>query len=188
MPKFIESAIAKEIINFHCPRYEEFPDVDLYMEQVVEFLNRHLSVFLSPNEEKSITPTMVNNYVKQKVITPPNKKRYARIQLVHLFVIGILKQVLNIADVAKLIELQIRMYPIDMAYNYFCAELEQALHATFITRDFSAQSPIIKNTTVSEIVRSALWSFANKIYVKKYLLYRTRMVKSKTAFNYKNDK
>lgn len=186
MPKFQESKIAKEVIEFHCPRFDEFPDVDLYMEQVIELLNRHLSVFLSPNEEKTITSTMVNNYVKQKVIAAPKKKKYARVQLIHLFVIGVLKQVLNITDVAKLIELQIRMYPIDIAYNFFCLELEQALNATFITRDFSAPSIATKNTTVSEVVRSALWSFANKIYVKKYLLYRLRRVKTKNAFNYHN--
>ena len=94
MKKFIESKYAKDIINYHCPRYEEYPDIGFYMEQVVELLNKNLSVFRIDNR-KYITSTMINNYVKQKIIEAPKNKKYSRNQICWLFAIGILKQILN---------------------------------------------------------------------------------------------
>ena len=64
-----------EVLNFHCPRWKELPEIDLYMDQVVSILEKYLSVFMEYEGEKIITPTMINNYVKQKVVDPPIKKR-----------------------------------------------------------------------------------------------------------------
>ena len=96
MATFVESQISKEMVKYHCPRYEEFPDIGLYMEQVIEVLNTNLNPFKSTPDEKLITSTMVNNYVKQKIIAPPKNKKYSRNQIIFLFVVGVLKQVFSI--------------------------------------------------------------------------------------------
>ena len=76
----------KEIIEYHCPRWDELPDIELYMDQVLSVLERKLKIFAEP-EEKIITSTMINNYVKQKVIKPPLNKRYDRYHLAYFYVI-----------------------------------------------------------------------------------------------------
>lgn len=159
----------KEIAEYHCPRYSELPPISLYMDQLVEILDKYLSVFNIPGEEVAITSTMVNNYVKQKLIAPPENKRYSKEQLARLLVVGILKQVLSISDIAMLLELQINKYNTEIAYDFFCTELENALKGTFKTRDFSAENSATVNTPLTEVIRSALLSFSNKIYVKKNL-------------------
>ena len=65
--------ISADILNFHCPRWHEFPDIDLYMDQLVTILEKNLIVFEQIWGEKIITSTMINNYVKQKVVVPRSK-------------------------------------------------------------------------------------------------------------------
>ena len=65
--------------------------------------------------------------------------------------------------------IQTRTYPFDVAYNYFCVELEKALAATFSTRDFSAPPSATKVTPESELVRSAALSVAHRLFTEKFL-------------------
>ncbi len=162
----------EKIMQYHCPRYHELPPVALYTDQLKELLEMYLSEFEIPGEEKFITPTMISNYVKQKIIPPPVKKKYDRDHIVYLIVIGIFKQILNISDIGTIIKMQRRMFKVEQAYNFFCRELENALKAAFCTRDFSTKSTASRNTVLSELVRSALMAFANKIYVKKKIYNR----------------
>jgi len=162
----------EKIKQYHCPRYEEFPPFALYTDQLKELLEMYLSQFEIPGEEKFITPTMISNYVKQKIIPPPVNKKYNREHIIYLIVIGIFKQVLNISDIGILIKMQRRLYPADIAYNFFAQELEKALQTTFCTRDCSFPSTADKVTRLSELVHSALIAFAHKIYIKKNLYYR----------------
>ena len=168
------SKYLKKIAEYHCPRYNELPNISLYMDQLIEFLDQYLSEFNIPDEEIAITPTMVNNYVKQKLIAPPQNKRYLKEQVARLLVVGILKQVLSISDIALLLKQQIEQYTVPVAYDFFCTELENALKATFETRDFSVGNTASVTTPLSEVVRSALLSFSNKIYVKKNLHIRNQ--------------
>ena len=91
----------------------------------------------------------------------------------HLLVIGILKQVLSISDIAEIISAQLKQYEISIAYNYFCEELENALRVTFDGRDFGEIANVVptKVTPLSKKVRSAVLSFANKIYVKQSIYF-----------------
>ncbi len=174
---FEKSNYAKELANYKCPRYEDFPDFDIYMEQLVSFLGSNLEIFLIPREEKTVTATMINNYVKKKVISAPTKRKYSRDQAVHLFAVTILKQVLTISEIAKLIRLQINQYSTPRAYNFFCEELEHCLKSTFSTKDFSQRDANLKDppTPLSETARLAILSFTNRIYVKKSLYYSGKL-------------
>ncbi len=161
----------EKVMHYKCPRYEDLPPIPLYADQLTELLGIYLSEFEIPGDEKFITSTMVNNYVKQKIIPPPNNKKYNKDHIIYLMVIGILKQVLSISEIASLIKMQMHQYSLDVAYNFFCMELENALKATFCTRDFSKFNSATKITAITKLVRSALLSFGNKIYVKKNLYY-----------------
>lgn len=168
---FINTDYARTLREHKFPRYDELPEFDLYMEQLIELLDKYLAIFRIPEEEKAITSAMVNNYVKQKVIPPPKNKKYSKTQLVYLITIGIFKQVLSISEIAQILQLQNEQYTENIAYNYLCTELENALKATFVTRDFSESNSASKITPLSETVRSALMAFTNRIYTKKALHY-----------------
>ena len=75
---FKDSHYIKEILDFHLPRFDELPNIDLYMDQVLSIIENSLNIFSSENEENIITKSMINNYVKQNVIEKPFKKRYKR--------------------------------------------------------------------------------------------------------------
>ncbi len=178
MPSFQESKSAQDILAFHCPRFQELPNIDLYMDQVISLADKYLSVFAEAEGDKSITSTMVNNYVKQKVIAPPSNKKYAREQVACLLFICVAKQVLSISDIGRLLHIQQETYTVEKAYDYFCTELELALQAVFGTRDFSHPNTASRITPETELLRSAVMSFAHKIYVTKNLLYRQEMESS----------
>ena len=116
----------QQLNDYHLPRWEELPDIDLYMDQVVTLIEKHVLI-LSPPVDKLLTSAMINNYVKLGLMPKPDKKRYNRTHLAYLIVITLLKQVLTIGEVKDGILLQSRINGTHGAYNLFCQELEHAL-------------------------------------------------------------
>ena len=64
MEKGVNNMI-EAIEGFRLPRYAQIPDVGLYLEQVVRYVNTHLA----PLGEPELTSSMVSNYVKQGLIS-----------------------------------------------------------------------------------------------------------------------
>lgn len=85
------------------PRFEELPDLGLYMDQVTGYLNRHLAPLAPAGEEAPLTPSMINNYVKNGHIDRPTQKKYSREQLAALYMLCSLKSNLSIPDAAALV-------------------------------------------------------------------------------------
>ena len=163
----VQSVIDK-MLAYRCPRYDQLPAITLYNDQVTDALNYYLSP-LWPGEDHLITAAMINNYVKQRLIAPPVKKRYDREQLARLYCICLLKHVFTISEIRSLMEIQSRTYPFPVAYDYFCVELEKALQAAFFSRDFSVVSSASKVTPESELVRSSALSIAHRLFTEKFL-------------------
>lgn len=162
--------LAEEIKNFHIPRWNEIPNIDLYIDQVVSYLESYLANYISEDskvEDKIITKTMINNYVKQGVIKPPINKKYNKEHLAHLFVVFILKQIYSIDEIKKLITLALETSPIEQAYDKFCSELEKAIRVTF-TGECAISSK--KLTQEQYILRNVVQSFSSKLYVQKVFL------------------
>ena len=68
----------QELKNIRADAWEQIPDIGLYMDQVIGYLNERLSPLCVAGEEPIITSSMVNNYVKLGYLDRPEKKRYAR--------------------------------------------------------------------------------------------------------------
>ena len=115
------------IEQFRMPRYREIPDVGLYLDQTVKYINR----FLTPLGCMEITSSMVSNYVKKGYISNPVKKQYDAEQIAYLFFISVAKSVLSMDNIARLFAMQKRMYDAETAYDFFCDELENMLQFTF---------------------------------------------------------
>ena len=68
----------EDISGFRLPRYEQIPDVGLYLEQTVRYVNS----FLAPLGEVELTASMASNYVKHKLLPAPRKKLYSATDLI----------------------------------------------------------------------------------------------------------
>lgn len=95
------AAWLEDLEKFDLPDWESLPELDLYMDQVILLLNRYLSPMVG--EEKYVTASIINNYVRMKVMPPPVKKRYARIHLAYLIIICTLKQSLSISCIQRML-------------------------------------------------------------------------------------
>ena len=79
------------------------PDIDLYMDQVTTFMDRELAGSKRYPEDKLLTKTMINNYTKNELIPPPDKKKYSRDHLYLLTFIYYLKSFLSISDIRTIL-------------------------------------------------------------------------------------
>ena len=92
----------RDLEKFDLPDWEDLPQLDLYMDQVILLLNRYLSP-LERGEDKAVTASIINNYVRMKIMPPPVKKRYSRVHLSYLIIICTLKQSLSISCIQRLL-------------------------------------------------------------------------------------
>ena len=155
------------IMKIHIPRWNELPEIDLYLDQVVNYLERYLEQYNSNKEDKIITKTMINNYVKHGIMPAPNKKKYSREHIAYLIVICVLKQVYSINDIGKLISLTIQHFELSKAYNRFCANLEVSVKNVFARKEFRN---VEKMTEEQYLLKNVVQSVADKIYVEMKFL------------------
>jgi len=97
----------EQLENYTLPDYKEISQIPLYMEQVIGYIDEVLAPLSQRKEgsETVITPFMVNNYVKAKVLTAPKNKKYNKEQIAYLLAICLLKKSASMKDIATLIEL-----------------------------------------------------------------------------------
>ena len=156
--------IADSLRPFRLPRYREIPDVGLYLEQTAKYI----SEYLAPLEEGGLTPSMVSNYVKKHLISNPVKKQYNREQIAYLIFIAIAKNVLSLDGLINFIALQKRTYPLQIAYDYFCEQLENTL---FFTAEINDTMDIVGEDTADEkkLLFSCIVAVTQKIYLERCL-------------------
>lgn len=80
--------------------WENLPDIDLYMDQVVGYLPRQTVGGKAP----AITSAMINNYVKDGLLPRACGKRYHKEHIAYLTCIGMLKNVLTVKDMKLLLD------------------------------------------------------------------------------------
>lgn len=163
----MQENLEEVIMKIHIPRWNELPEIDLYLDQVVNYLEKYLTQYSVNKEDKIITKTMINNYVKQGIMPAPEKKKYSRAHIAYLMVICILKQVYSISDIGKLISLTIQYFEISKAYNRFCANLEISVKNVFTRKQF----PNIERMTEEQyLLKNVVQSVADKLYVEMKFL------------------
>ena len=163
MKSFLESQAVKELLELRMPRYAELPSIELYMDQVISVIDDTLRPLFTQSEGSVLTPTMINNYVKQKLVAAPQKKRYSKEHLAYFLVVALLKPVFSIAEISALIQRQAEVAGTDKAYDRFCTELEKSVKIIFTGAD--AQEYLPPNGE-ADLLRAAVMSLVNKIYVE----------------------
>ena len=150
------------IENFRLPRYREIPDVGLYLDQTVKYVNR----YLAPLGCMEITSSMVSNYVKQGYISNPVRKQYDADQIAYLFFISVAKSVLSMENIGRLFDMQKAAYTAEIAYDYFCMELENMLQYTFGLKDALQEVGTPEDRSEAKIMlRSTIIAVTQIIYL-----------------------
>ena len=138
------------------------PDIDLYMDQVLALSEKYFGAF-SDSNEVGITSSMLNNYVKQKVIPSPDKKRYNKEHLARFLMIFILKRVLSIAKIKQLFDSLFETYTVREVYEVFSNELDCTLHALADNEPMAQPDSADSNILA---LKYAVRSFAHMIFAE----------------------
>ena len=145
------------------PRWNELPDLPLYMDQVLGLIERYLGAY--PGfDGRGLTASMVNNYVKLGVMPPPVKKKYSRVHLGHLIAICLLKSCLPIASIQKLIAYELEIASPEAVYDHFCDTFERTNRAAAEAALHETES---LNTLLSPLYHAALLAQAEQALALK---------------------
>lgn len=151
---------SKQFEAYHLPRWEELPEIEYYMDQVIEYIKKYVEIFCG-EDTKIITPAMINNYVKLGLLPPPIKKKYSKIHISNLIVITIIKQVTIISQIKDAIEFQMSVGGGKNAYNVFCIELENSMkqiYTTILNSKIQIDEEITPNNIAVKCISNALAS------------------------------
>jgi len=85
------------------PEWDALPDLGLYMDQVINYLERQIGLLFPPNREGAITSSMINNYVKANVIPRARSKKYGQEHIALLLAAFVLKKALTTQDMSVLL-------------------------------------------------------------------------------------
>lgn len=170
----------KYLSSYRLPQWEEIPDFGLYMEQVLVLLREYLD-YLPPElkDEQFITAAAINNYVRNKYMPEPRKKRYYRMHIAYLIIICTLKQSLSIAMLQNLIPVGIEEDEVREIYSAYA--LRHKLTAEYFTQQVRLlAAPILghepKDTSAAVtdgsqlVIESAIISGLAKLLAEKLIL------------------
>lgn len=132
-------------------RPESIPNIDLYMDQITSFMDTQLADSKRHEADKLLTKTMINNYTKNDLLPPPNKKKYTKEHLLTLILIYYMKNILSISDIRTVLDpITSKYFGKDGDYNMadiyseiFRMEEEES---TKLLKEFSKKYSIAKDT------------------------------------------
>ena len=150
----------KYMRDYTLPGWDELPVIELYMDQVIALLKRYLD-FLPHDEfdEKVVTPSAINNYVRIKIMPAPYKKRYSRVHLAYLIMICTLKQSLPIACVQKMIPVDLSEDELKVIYSEYVRRHNESV-LSFIGQVKEQAQHVLDSTDTTENAVSNLVSWA----------------------------
>ena len=156
--------VRASIADFRLPRYNEIPNVGLYLEQATKYVYE----YLAPLGEYALTPSMISNYVKKGLIANPVKKQYSRDHIAYLFFIAVAKSVLSLDALTGFIKLQQQTYTLPIAYDYFAEQFEGLLRFTFEVDD-TLEIVGEDNTDEKRLLYTCIVAAVQKVYLEKCL-------------------
>ncbi len=156
----VKNLFASKIAEFRLPRYEQLPNMGLYLDQVTRYIN----ALIQPLGLGEITSSMVSNYVKKGLIAPPVKKQYSAEQIAYLIFVSFGKSILSIESISQLFAMQKATYDGVTAYDYFCCELESILgYVSGMKEDIEVIGQT--DSDEKEMLRSAIIAISHVLFL-----------------------
>jgi len=82
---------------------DDFPEIDLYMDQVMQLFESKLNYTKRNNDDKVLTKTMINNYAKGNLLMKIKNKKYTKNHLILMGLIYNLKGALSLNDIKTIL-------------------------------------------------------------------------------------
>ena len=99
----ILESILESLSKMEYIKSSKIPNIDLYMDQVLTFMNGNLDNVKRHESDKVMTKTMINNYAKNHLLPAPEKKKYTKEHIMVLMFIYYFKNILSIGDIQSIL-------------------------------------------------------------------------------------
>ncbi len=116
-------------------KLDEIPEIDLYMDQVIQLFESKYNDAKRNEDDKVLTKTMINNYAKGKLLMPIKNKKYSKDHLILMSLIYNLKGGLSISDIKSSLNHIVKKfedgseYPLRGIYNAYLEQCEEDLES-----------------------------------------------------------
>lgn len=103
----------------------DFPEIDLYMDQVMQLFESKLNYTKRNDDDKVLTKTMINNYAKGNLLMKIKNKKYTKNHLILIGLIYNLKGALSLTDIKTILSPIVNSfekeqeYPLNDIYQSF---------------------------------------------------------------------
>lgn len=148
--------LASEMSKSNMISYDELPQYDLFLSQVIDFLNDKFV-------DEKYTNNIVQNYIKSEVITKPEdgkKRGYTKLHLVQLVLLSYMRPILTTEEIKKVFRLAFNeindrsddIISWEKAYKIF-SEIQEESYNSFLTNSIESEAKldeIIKGLDLKE--------------------------------------
>lgn len=141
--------------------WHQIPDIDLYMDQIIAFMKRQ-HIGLAAEGEESLTPAMINNYIKSGLLPRAHGKRYDREHIGYLTAICLLKQVLSVKESGILLGSVMQKESIEDFYCDYCGIVDETYSEVAAKLEGTEQ----KEERAALALRLAVESYADMLACK----------------------
>lgn len=148
---------------FDLPIWNEIPGVGLYLDQVTKYINEYLEDY-----DMGVTPSMISNYVKLKIISREGKKIYSRERIAALFFVAVSKTVLSMDQIRQCLLMQEKACSMEDGYTAFRKELKERLET--INKNTHASEG---KSEAEEMMKKVISAIAYKMYLNVYFKEQT---------------
>jgi hypothetical protein len=100
--KFLQNLLI-DLKQIDYVRPQDIPNIDLYMDQITTFMDDQLAACKRHEDDKILTKTMINNYAKNNLLPPSDKKKYSKEHVLTLIFIYYFKNILSISDIQSIL-------------------------------------------------------------------------------------
>lgn len=129
---------------------DDIPAIELYMDQVTTFMDKYLAQNKRADEDKTLTKTMINNYTKNELLPPPDKKRYSKEHIIILIYIYYLKNVISISDIKTMLAPLLEKYYDNPDAEHSLNDIYTSLYNMEKYQYFNIENSIIKAYELAE--------------------------------------
>lgn len=143
--------------HFALPEWDALPQIDLYMDQVIILLKQYLAPLHRGEEDRAITASIINNYVRMKIMPAPVKKKYSRIHLACLIMICALKRSLSISCIQRILPSEHSEESVHRLYDDFVRQYG-AVQKSFVQQTQSGDHSLISGDITGVLVSCAIIS------------------------------
>lgn len=100
----VMKTIMESLANLDYVHEKDIPNIELYMDQITTFMDDQLKSTKRYDDDKILTKTMINNYVKNNLLPAPVKKKYSKDHVLILIFIYYFKNILTIKDIESILD------------------------------------------------------------------------------------